>query len=161
MDATERLGLIEQYRAGHQTVVDALEGITEGELDAQPGGGQWSPRQIAHHLADSELTSAIRLRRLLAEQRPLLAGYDEEEFARRLHYDRPIESSLEALRAARLSSASLLERLTEQEWIREGTARAAATPWRTGCASTPPMLTTTPRRSAAPARAHKETNDDH
>jgi len=121
MDATERLGLIEQYRAGHQDVVDALEGITEGELDAQPGGGQWSPRQIAHHLADSELTSAIRLRRLLAEQRPLLAGYDEEEFARRLHYDRPIESSLEALRAARLSSASLLERLTEQEWTREGT----------------------------------------
>ena len=121
MDATERLALIEQYRAGHQDVVDALEGITEGELDAQPGGGQWSPRQIAHHLADSELTSAIRLRRLLAEQRPVISGYDEEEFARRLHYDRPIESSLEALRAARLSSASLLERLTEQEWTREGT----------------------------------------
>ena len=121
MDPTERLGLIERYKAGYQDVVDALQGITESELDAQPGGGQWSPRQIAHHLADSELTSAIRLRRLVAEQQPVIAGYDEEEFARRLHYDRPIESSLEALRAARLSSASLLERLTEQEWTREGT----------------------------------------
>ena len=66
--------------------------------------------------------SAIRLRKLLAEDDPLIQGYDEEEWARRLHYgERPIAPSLAAVRAARESSASLLEALDEAEWARMGT----------------------------------------
>jgi hypothetical protein len=67
------------------------------------------------------MTSAIRLRRLLAEEHPTIEGYDEQEFARRLHYERPIESSLLVVDAVRRSTADLLRRLTEQEWSREGT----------------------------------------
>jgi hypothetical protein len=50
------------------------------------------------------MTSAIRLRRLLAEDHPVIAGYDEEEFARRLHYERPIAGALQGLAAARASA---------------------------------------------------------
>lgn len=121
MDSSQRGVLLDQYRNGYQAVVAALQGITESELDRRPAPGDWTPREIVHHLADSEITSAIRLRRLLAEERPLIEGYDEGEFARRLHYERPVDTSLEALRAARRASASLLECLTEQEWWREGT----------------------------------------
>lgn len=121
MDAARRDALIAQYKDGYQMVKDALEGIAEAGLDVRPAPGAWTAREIVHHLADSEMTSAIRLRRLLAEENPGIAGYDEAEFARRLHYDRPIASSLEALRAARLASASLLDRLTEEQWRREGT----------------------------------------
>ena len=67
------------------------------------------------------MTSAIRLRRLLAEDRPVLGAYDEEEFARRLHYDRPLDASLEVLRAVRAATAELVERLGDAEWAREGT----------------------------------------
>ena len=121
MDETTRRGLIERYKDGHRVVTDALAGITDAELDARPGPDEWSPREIVHHLADSEMTSAIRLRRLLAEDRPTIAGYDEQEFARRLHYDRPIEASLQALAAARRSTAELIDRLSPAEWAREGT----------------------------------------
>ena len=72
------------------------------------------------------MTSALRLRRLLAKERPTLAGYDEEEFARQLYYgERPIGPSLDAVRAARASTASILERMTEAEWAREGTHSAS------------------------------------
>jgi DinB superfamily len=74
-----------------------------------------------HHLADSEMTSAIRLRRLIAEDEPTIVGYDEAEFARRLFYDRPIEASLEALRASRRTTAQILERLSDEQWTRSGT----------------------------------------
>jgi hypothetical protein len=67
------------------------------------------------------MTSAIRLRVLLATERPTIAGYDENEFARRLHYDRPIEASLAALEAARRSTAEILDRMGESDWVREGT----------------------------------------
>jgi hypothetical protein len=121
MDAAARKELVDQYKDGYRVVTEALEKISDRELDARPAPGKWSAREIVHHLADSEMTSAIRLRRLIAEERPAISGYDEEEFARRLHYDRPIESSLEAIHAARRSTADLLDRLTETEWKREGT----------------------------------------
>ena len=120
MDSTERRAYIEQYRDGYRAVVAALDGITEAELDARAEDG-WSPREIVHHLADSEMTSAIRLRRLLAEDRPAIVGYDEAEFARRLYYDRPIDASLDALKAARASTLPILERMGDAEWAREGT----------------------------------------
>jgi hypothetical protein len=121
MDQEEREKLIAQYRDGYSAIAEALLKITPEELDARPGPGQWTPREIVHHLADSEMTSAIRLRRLLAEDRPAIQGYDQDEFARRLHYDRPHETSLELFRYARLSTAELLERLDPAEWLREGT----------------------------------------
>jgi hypothetical protein len=121
MDQTRRRELVEQYKDGYRMVAEALAGITERELDARPAPGKWSPREIVHHLADSEMTSAIRLRRLLAEERPQIVGYDQEEFARRLHYERPYETSLLAFRAARESTGALLDCMTPEEWLREGT----------------------------------------
>jgi hypothetical protein len=121
MDSESRQALVEKYREGYRVVSHALRGISDRELDARPAPGRWSAREIVHHLADSEMTSAIRLRRLLAEDRPMIQGYDQEEYARRLHYNRPIQASLDAFRAARQTTAEILDRLTETDWTREGT----------------------------------------
>src|SRR5688500_18525121 len=121
MDKARRQALIDQYGEGYQAVIEALRDIAEAELDARPAPEEWSPREIVHHLADSEMTSAIRLRRLLAEDRPTIAGYDQEEFARRLYYDRPIDASLAAFEAARRSTVEILRRMTAAERAREGT----------------------------------------
>ena len=121
MDQQERDKLIAQYRDGYAAIAEALLKITPEELDAKSGPNAWSPREIVHHLADSEMTSAVRLRRLLAEDRPAIQGYDQDEFARRLHYDRPHETSLELFRYARMATAELLERLEPADWLREGT----------------------------------------
>ena len=120
MDAQERKALIRQYRDGHRAVVEALRGLKDDELD-RSASNEWTPRTIVHHLADSEMTSAIRLRRLIAEDDPLIQGYDEAQFASRLTTDRPIEPSLEAMRWARESTAQILERLTDDDWLRAGT----------------------------------------
>ena len=78
MDSESRQALVEKYREGYRVVSDALRGISDRELDARPAPGRWSAREIVHHLADSEMTSAIRLRRLLAEDRPMIQGYDQD-----------------------------------------------------------------------------------
>jgi hypothetical protein len=121
MDTHARQKLIDQYKDGYRAVSDALVGATEKDLDARPAPGKWSAREIVHHLADSEMTSAVRLRLLVASDRPQIAGYDQEEFARRLHYDRPIEASLDAFKSARRTTGEILDRMTEAEWAREGT----------------------------------------
>jgi hypothetical protein len=121
MDREQREELIAAYRAGSDLVEEALAGATEAELDARPEPDGWTAREVVHHLADTEMTSAVRLRRLIAEDHPEIAGYDEMDYARKLYYDRPIEASLEAFRGACLSSADILDRLTEDQWGRSGT----------------------------------------
>jgi hypothetical protein len=122
MDPAERARLIQRYREGVQRVREALEGITEAELDARAAPGSWTAREVVHHLPDSEMTSAIRLRRLLAEDAPLLGGYNEERFAVTLRYStRPIEDALELFDLVRRVTTEILERMTEEEWTRRGT----------------------------------------
>lgn len=121
VDAQRRAELIQQYKDGYRLIVEALDGISEAELDAREGEGEWSPREVVHHLADSEMTSAVRLRLLIVEGSPHVIGYDQEEFARRLYYDRPIDASLAAFKASRASTGELLDRMSEAEWASAGT----------------------------------------
>jgi hypothetical protein len=121
VDKKKRDELIEQYKDGYRAVAEALVKATDEELDARPAPGKWTAREIAHHLGDSEMTAAVRLRWLVAVDNAPIAGYDQDQFAARLYYDRPIEASLEAFKTARRATAEILERLTDAQWQRGGT----------------------------------------
>jgi hypothetical protein len=121
MTADERRELIAKYAAGYDEVIEALEGFPKSQLTAHPLPGKWSACEIVQHLADSEMISAIRLRRLLVEDKPVIEGYDQDLFAKRLHYnDREMAPALAAFRAARSTTLQLLEGITEADWQREG-----------------------------------------
>ncbi|HKR02489.1 MAG TPA: DinB family protein [Pyrinomonadaceae bacterium] len=121
MTPEERLKLISRYEAGYEEVVRSLDGFPAEQLTARPLPGKWSAREIVQHLADSEMNSAIRLRRLLAEERPVIHAYDQDDYARRLNYnDRDIAPALESLRSSRATTMQLLEHMTDEDWKREG-----------------------------------------
>ena len=114
--------LVAQYKAGYDEVAASLEGFPEEQLSAHPIPGKWSAREIVQHLADSEMNSAIRLRKLLTEESPQIQGYDQDEYAARLRYnERDIAPALDALRGARATTAQLLDSMTDEDWSREGT----------------------------------------
>ncbi|MBK6663285.1 MAG: DinB family protein [Thermoflexaceae bacterium] len=121
MTPTERSELIARYAEGHAAVIAALDRIGPDRLDTVPPDGSWTPRMVVHHLADSEMTSALRVRKLLAEENVAIVGYPEEIWAKRAYYDRPIEHSLDAIKAARATTLDILVRMTEEEWQRPGT----------------------------------------
>lgn len=119
MDASERQRLLRDYRDGYRAVAEALDGIADDELDRSAEDG-WTPRQIVHHLADSEMESAVRIRRLLSMDQPTIVGYDEKAFAT-LTSDRPISPSLEAFAKARETNVQLVDRMRDEDWQRAGT----------------------------------------
>jgi len=122
MNQTERQELIERYADGYNEVVRALEGFPTDKLTARPIPGKWSAAEIIHHLADSEMTSAIRLRRLLTEDNPMIYGYDQDLYATQFRYnERDIVPALEAFRAARATTVQLLERMSDADWQRKAT----------------------------------------
>ncbi len=122
MNRDERQQLVEQYKAGYDEVSRNLAGFPADSLTLHPIEGKWSAAEIIHHLADSETTSALRLRRLLVEDHPLIQGYDQDQYAAKLHYNtRDLAPALEAFRYARATTGQLLDLMTEEDWKREGT----------------------------------------
>jgi hypothetical protein len=106
---------VESYQKSTQAFIEAVELITPGNIDKADYAG-WTPRQIVHHMADSESQSASRLRRILAEPGSQILGYDENMWseAHALGYtELPIEASLAVYVAARASSLQILGRITD------------------------------------------------
>lgn len=136
MDSNERTRLIARYEDGYAAVIKSLEGFPEESLRAHPIAGKWSATEIVHHLADSETISGIRLRKLLVEDEPVIQGYDQEIYAKRLNYNsRDVGPALDALRSARANTAQLLAGMSEADWQRAGThsesGRYSAEDWLT------------------------------
>ena len=122
MTPEERNELIAKYASGYDEVMNALNGFPADSLGAHPIPGKWSAREIVHHLGDSESFSAARLRKLLIEDNPVIQGYDQDEYARKLRYnERDMAPALDAFRSARESNMQVLRFMTEDDWRRAGT----------------------------------------
>jgi len=57
---------------------------TARELNHVPQRGEWSAAQVAAHFADSEMVYSVRVRMILTDDNPTLAGYDQDAWAERL-----------------------------------------------------------------------------
>ncbi len=121
MTRDERNALIERYGGGYAEVAASLDGFPADGITRRAIPGKWTAAEIVHHLADSESISAIRLRRLLVEERPVIQGYDQSAFATRLDYNsRPLAPALDAFRAARATTMQLLRGMKDEDWARTG-----------------------------------------
>jgi len=120
MDHTKREQYLHRYDDASRAIVVAMDHVEGDQLDKRPPGGGWSPREIVHHLANAELVESMRLRRMLAENTPVLDHWDESRFSEHLHYDLPIDAPLASFRANAEANIELLKVLSEREWRREG-----------------------------------------
>ncbi|WP_152397344.1 DinB family protein [Paenibacillus guangzhouensis] len=113
--------LIEEYGRGHAMLREAIEGLTEEELRFKPSPEQWSIHQIIIHVTDSEISSTHRIRRVLAEDEPVLVSFDQNAFANHLSYDlSDREHYLLLFQMLRSSMQPILEHLTEEQIKRVG-----------------------------------------
>src|SRR5579871_2080334 len=95
-------GLLERFRRGPELLALVLTGVFGEEEDFVTAPGKWSIRQIAGHLADSELVFAHRYRQILAEENPVMTWFDEKLWTEKLDYARKKpKQSLETFRRLR------------------------------------------------------------
>ena len=111
------MSFAEDYKAATEQFINLVSTLSENDLDRSDSEG-WTPRQVIHHMADSEAQSYARLRRLIAEPGTTIQGYDEGLWAENptLGYkELDIKDSLEIIKAVRKSSYVLLTRLNENQ----------------------------------------------
>jgi hypothetical protein len=76
--------------------------LGDADLARSYGPGKWSVRYLLHHLTDSELVLAERLRRAISEPGSVVWYYNQDAWAKTLDYSsRPLELSRNTFSALR------------------------------------------------------------
>ena len=106
-----------KYEDATREFLETVHELSQTHLDVSKSG-EWTARQIIHHVADSEAQSYARLRRLIAEPGTQIQGYDEGGWGENetLGYKvLPIELSLAVFTAVRASSLEIIKRLSPEQ----------------------------------------------
>src|SRR4051812_26629550 len=112
---------INEFERGGQALRHAVAGLSRQDLLAHPVPGTWSIQEIVIHLMDSDLIGIDRMKRVIAEDRPLLIGYNESRLAKSLAYDhQSSEDAITVFDMSRKLFAPVLRGLPEAAFDRWG-----------------------------------------
>src|SRR5512134_965584 len=74
----QRISIIRQFPV---KLAEVVQGLTDEQLTTVYIPGEWSVKQIVHHLPDSHMNSVTRLKLILTQEHPTLQPYDQEKWA--------------------------------------------------------------------------------
>ncbi len=112
---------IDRYAAGATTPAQWVKGLPREDLLAVPVPGKWSVQTLVQHVLDSDLIASHRMKRIIAEDLPLLISYDETAFAAKLGYERlDIGLACELFRLNRELTTQILRNQPESAFARAG-----------------------------------------
>ena len=115
------LALIDDYLAGVDALNDAVRGLSPAQLRTYCVPGTWNILEVVCHLADSEALFADRMKRVLAEDQPVLLFADPSCFAAALAYtQRDAEEEVALVAAVRRQIARILRVQPAEAWGRTG-----------------------------------------
>ena len=113
--------LIDQYQAGPAQLRKVVAGMSREQVAARPVPGKWSTLEVVCHIADFEPIYADRMKRVIAEENPLLLSGDPDKFQAGLAYgSRDVPEELTLIETVRDQMARILKTLPESAFARTG-----------------------------------------
>ncbi|MBC7909010.1 MAG: putative metal-dependent hydrolase [Pyrinomonadaceae bacterium] len=98
---------------------EAVEGLSDEQLDTPYRPDGWTVRQVVHHVPDSHLNNYIRVKFALTEDEPTIKPYDEAVWAEMADsVATPIEVSLTLLESLHARWIVLLNSLSPEDFKR-------------------------------------------
>ena len=112
---------VEEFIKGADALNRLLSPLSREDLLSHPVPGTWSLQTLIIHIMDSDLIATHRMKRIIAEENPLLISYDENAFAKSLFYD-SLDASLaaETFRVNRLQMGEILRQVDDSTFARCG-----------------------------------------
>lgn len=100
-----------------RSLVKLTASLSPRDALARPVRGKWSVKEILAHLNDCEIIYGFRYRRIAAEPGTTLAAFDQEVWAKELHYRKqPLQAILDSFVALRKHNLALLKVLPKGVW---------------------------------------------
>ncbi|RUS43093.1 DinB family protein [Cohnella sp. AR92] len=115
--------LIELLEKQGQATVSLIESLTEEQALHRYAPGKWSIKEVIGHITDNERIMSYRLLRIARGDTTPLPGYDQEVLVPGGNFDSWTLQQLAAdYTAVRQATLTLLRGLSEEAWLRKGTA---------------------------------------
>ncbi|CAN5235233.1 bacillithiol transferase BstA [soil metagenome] len=102
-----------------QKLREAVENLSEEQLNTPYRPEGWTVRQTVHHVADSHLNMFIRLRLALTEDTPTIHPYAEAEWAELADSQMPLDDSFKILEGVHSRLTKMLDALTDAQFARK------------------------------------------
>jgi uncharacterized damage-inducible protein DinB len=113
--------LIDRYAAGGPLLVYATSGLSREHETAHIEPGNWSIAQLVAHLLDADLVIADRMKRVIAEDDPVLQAFDENRWIDRLDAQAmPVEEAVNLFAAHRHWMGRILRKCSDADFGRCG-----------------------------------------
>jgi len=110
---------IDQIAALPGLMRQAVQNLTDEQLNTPYRPGGWTVRQVVHHVADSHINSYIRFKLALTEDNPTIKPYEEDRWAELADGKfEPVEVSLLLLQTLHHRWVVMLKSLTPNQWQR-------------------------------------------
>jgi DinB superfamily len=118
----EHRAILERIRSSAGVLSRAVDDTPASLFTRPPRDGQWSALETLTHVRDVIVhVYGLRIRRLLYEDGPLFADFDEERYRREsLARAESTRDLLDTIVAEHAQLGRLLEMLPDAEWGREG-----------------------------------------
>ncbi|MBP9892003.1 MAG: DinB family protein [Planctomycetes bacterium] len=113
--------IADKYLSAVEQFCEAALAVPADRLDFKPGEKAWSSREVAFHAAEVDQNLGMRLRRLLTEDNPTLAGVNLPGWVELLHKAQlDVRLALDSLRASSALNVALIEALAPAQLTRKG-----------------------------------------
>ncbi|NDI34431.1 YfiT family bacillithiol transferase [Chengkuizengella sediminis] len=106
---------IKQIEDAPKKLRNAVDGLSEEQLDTPYRPEGWTVRQVVHHLADSHMNGFIRFKWTLTEDQPTIKAYDEKRWAELSDSFEDIQVSLSLLDVLHKKWVLLLKSLSPED----------------------------------------------
>lgn len=110
-------------------IAELTAGLSEAQLHARPGPGEWSANEVLAHLRACADVRGASITTILADDRPAIRAIDPRTWMTRTDYlELEFQPSLRAFTAQRAELLAVLRRLPPDGWTRAATVTGAGKP---------------------------------
>ncbi|MFM7623738.1 MAG: DinB family protein [Actinomycetota bacterium] len=100
--------------------VERFAAVFSLSMNKKPADGGWTASQCLAHLADAEISLALRMRMMLTSEGYKFSSWDEDAFAV-IKLDRDPKTSIDSFTSLRRGNIEILQSLSESQLARTGT----------------------------------------
>lgn len=111
--------VIDQFKSDIEEV-ERFAAVFSLSMDKKPADGGWTASQCLAHLADAEISLALRMRMMLTSDDYKFSSWDEDAFAV-IKLDRDPKTSIDTFTSLRRGNIEILQSLSESQLARTGT----------------------------------------
>jgi hypothetical protein len=114
-----RAPLIQSLAAVPARMREAVQSLSEAQLDTPYREGGWTVRQVVHHVPESHMNAYVRMKWGLTEDNPMIKTYDEALWSELADArTAPVDVSLALLTALHARWDILLRSMSDADYLR-------------------------------------------